>query len=98
MGYNEKQGKFTLTLDKQPFEKLPEFKDVGEVPKLAHSDIQEHYGTSVERIDFNPFLKGVRTPVSVELNKRSRFLTVDIAGKPQMSKQVEDLLEAFEDW
>ena len=68
------------------------------MPEVAHSNVEEHFGGNIERIDFNPFLKGRRTPVSVEFNMRSGFLSVDLKGKPQMSMQVKSLLEGFENW
>ena len=79
---------YILTIDGTDFRNLPECKDVAEVPEIGHSVIDEHQGAYTRRIDWPVFLKGRRTPVSVEHNMRSGFVTLDVCGKPQKSWQV----------
>ena len=76
---------YILTVDGVAFGALPEYKDVVEVPKIGHSVIEEHHSANTRRIDWPVFLNGKRTPVSVEHNMRSGFVTLDVCGKPQKS-------------
>ena len=65
------------------------------MPDIGRSIVEEHQGANTTRIDFNPFLKGRRTPVSVEHNMRSGQVTLDVAGKPKNSWQAKSFAEAF---
>ena len=47
------------------------------------------------RFYFLVFLEGQATPIVIEHNKRSGFVTVDVRGKPEKSWQVKNLLDAF---
>ena len=58
--------------------------------------IEEHHSANIRRIDWPVFLKGKRTPVSVEHNLRSGLVTLDVCGKPQKSWQVQKFEEAFD--
>ena len=74
--------RYTITLDDTEFDELPEFVERTEVPDIGHSVIGEHQGANTKRIDFHVFLKGRRTPVSIENNMRSGLVTLDVCGKP----------------
>ena len=74
---------------------MPKFKEIGEVPEVGHSTTEEHFGQNTTRFDFNAFIKGRLTPVSIEHNMRSGFVTLDVCGKPKKSWQVKSLAEAF---
>ena len=73
---------YTLRVNETYFEDLVEFKEVAEIPKVAHSVKDEYQGANSKRIDFYPFLDGSKTPISLEHNMRSAQLTLDVDGKP----------------
>ena len=56
-----------------------------QVPDVGHSIIETHNGANTQRVDFRVFLKGRRTPVSIEHNMRSGMVTLDVNGKPVKS-------------
>ena len=88
-------GKYTLEVNGTPFDDLNEFKDVGEVPPVGHSTQENIYGANTQLIVFLVFLEGRRTPVSIEHNMRSGFVTIELRGKPEMSWQVKNFRDAF---
>ena len=63
---------------------------------MGHSIIEEHNGSNTVRIDFNLFLKGRRTTVSLELNVRSGVVYLEINGKPKMNWHAKSFAEAFD--
>ena len=49
-----------------------------------------------QRFDFLVFLKGRRTPISIEHNMRSGLATLDVCGKPNKSWQAKKLIDVFD--
>ena len=64
---------------------------------VGHSDVEELNGANTRRIDFLVFLKGKRTPVSVQHEKRANTLTVEVRGKRIKLWQVKLLTDAFKE-
>ena len=96
LGFEGKfRGKYTLLLDETSFNDLPEFKDKGELPEVGHSIIETHNGPNTMRVDFLLFLKGQRSPVSIEHNLRSGTVSLDVNGKPKKNWQAKTFAEAF---
>ena len=85
----------TLSVDETTFDDLPEFKDKVDVPEVGHSNMDTHNGQITVRIDFLLFLKGRRTPISIEHNLRSSTVSLDVNGKPQKSWKAKSFTEAF---
>ena len=93
LGYNNR--KYTLSVNGTPFDELPYFVDVQEVPEVGHSTVENHDGVNAKRIDYLVFLKGRRNPVSLEHNKRCGQVSLDVCGKPKKSWEAKSLTEAF---
>ena len=92
-------GDFTLKAFDVLFEELPDYQEVAEVPIVGHSMMEEFHGANAQRYDFNLFFKGIRTPVSIEYNMRSRLVSLDVAGKPKNSwSDIQSFAEAFSTW
>ena len=89
------EGFYTLQVDDIAFDELEEFKEVGDVPEVGHSSHEETQGASTFRIDFLAFLEGRRTPVAIEHNLRSGFVTLEVRGKLVKNWQVKSFYEAF---
>ena len=65
-------------------------------PDVAHSTIDEFYGSNIQLITFNVFLKGHLKPISVEHNMRSGVASLDFANKPIKTWQVKNFVDAFQ--
>ena len=68
------------------------------MPDVAHSVREEYRGANTERIDYYPFLGGIKSPISLEYNLRSAQLTLDVDGKPEKDWNVPNLVKAFPVW
>ena len=88
---------YSLFVDETPFDDLAEFKEVVQVPKVAHSVKEEFQGANTQRIDFFPLLEGILTPISVEFNMRSAQVTLDVDGKPEKSWNASSLIGPFDE-
>ena len=62
---------------------------------VGHSIIETHNGPNTVRIDFLAFIKGQKTPVSLEHNLRSGLVTLDVKGKPEMVWTAKSFAEAL---
>ena len=92
----EYQGQYVVTVNDVLFSALPEFKEEVKVPDVGHSIVEEFEGAHTHRIDFLIFLKGRRTPVSVQHDMRAGLLTLEVRGKRVKWWQARNFLDAFE--
>ena len=65
------------------------------MPEVGHSIAERHNGQKIHRVDFLVFLKGHRTPVSIEHDLRNGLVTLDVDGKPKESWHAKSFAEAF---
>ena len=90
-------GQYILTVGETPFIDLPEFKEKVQVVDVGHSIKEEFDGTYTQRIDFLVFLKGKRTPVSVQHEKRAGLVFIEVRGKRIKLFQAKLLSDAFKE-
>ena len=76
---------------------LTEFKEDIQMVDVGHSDVGKFNGANTRRIDFLVFLKGKRTPVSIQHEKRANTLTVEVRGKRRKLWQVKQFSDAFKE-
>ena len=66
------------------------------LPPVCRSEVLEHIGETITRVDWLLFLKGLRTPFSAEFNRRMQTCTLSITGKIVRQFHCEDPSETSE--
>ena len=95
LGFDYKTDNYTLSVDEIAFDDLPEIKEEIDAPEVGHSIDERFMGPSIHRVDFLVFLKGYRTPISIEHDLRSGLVSLDVDGKPWKSWHAKTFTEAF---
>ena len=66
------KGYYWVKVDGTQFTELLKYDEQANVPHVAHSTVEEFFGSNIQFIIFNVFLKGLLKSISVEHNMRSQ--------------------------
>ena len=78
-----REGCYSLTIEDVPATDLPPAPPIKKenLDQVCRSEVLEHIGETITRVDWPLFLRGVRTTFAAEHNKRTQTCTISVAGK-----------------